>query len=105
MLSLACAILSHPSPFSPSITELLYRCLISTGTRVFAGTKVNRVRLPSAYLKRESVNARSRVEQTWWTHIGWIATWLTSSCRGASRSNPALQRIPEIIMRDLYPAR
>jgi len=80
-LSLACAILSDPSPFSPNITELFCRCLISTGTSVFADTKVNRVRLPSAYLKRDSVNALICVEQTWWTHIRWIATWLQPSCQ------------------------
>jgi hypothetical protein len=80
-LSLAGAILSDPSPFSPNITDLFYRCLISTGTSVFADTRVNRVRLPSAYLKRDSVNARICVEQTWWTHIRWIATWLKPSCR------------------------
>jgi hypothetical protein len=59
-LSLACAILSDPSPFSPNITELFCRCLISTGTSVFA---------------------LICVEQTWWTHIRWIATWLQPSCQ------------------------
>jgi hypothetical protein len=63
-LSLACAILSNPSPLSPNITELFYRCLTSTGTSVFADTKVGRVRLPIPYLKRDSVNARMCVEQT-----------------------------------------
>ena len=92
-MALACAILSDPSPFSPSITELFYRRLISTGTSVFAGTKVNRIRLPRAYLKRDSVNVLSCVEQTWWTHIGWIATWLTPSCRELVDQTPRYSMI------------
>ena len=92
-MALACAILSDPSPFSLNITELFYRRLISTGTCLFAGTKVNRVRLPSAYLKRDSVNARSCVEQTWWTQIGWIATWLTPSCRELVDQTPRYSMI------------
>jgi hypothetical protein len=89
-LALACAILSDPSPFSPNITELFYRREVSTGTCVFAGTKINRVRLPSAYLKRDSVNAHSCVEQTWWTHR-MDCDLADAELSGAGRSNLALQ--------------